>query len=67
MFDYIMTIFCQYNFITFLSTFLTSVLVFMLELVDEFTKIVPSTFRPFQGHHQGAFANEMFVLFFFKF
>ena len=31
---------------------------FRLELVDEFTKIVPSAFGHFIGHHQGLFASE---------
>ena len=26
---------------------------FSLELMDEFTKIIPSAFGPFIGHHQG--------------
>ena len=29
---------------------------FRLELVDESTKIVPDTFGPFIGHHQGLLA-----------
>ena len=30
--------------------------IFRLELVDEFTEIVPSTFEPFIGHHKVLFA-----------
>ena len=37
----------QYNFINNLSSFLIKCLGFRLELVDEFTKIVPSVFGPF--------------------
>ena len=39
---------------------------FRLELVDEFTEIVPSSFRPFIGHHQGLFhkCKERFFNFF---
>ena len=29
---------------------------FRLELVDEFTKVIPSSFGPFIGHHQGLLA-----------
>ena len=29
---------------------------FRLELLDEFTKIVPSAFKPFIGHYQGLLA-----------
>ena len=40
----------------------------MLELVDEFTEIVPSAYGPFIGHHQGLFANVKIVFKkFFKF
>ena len=39
-----------------LSSFLISIFGFRLELVDGFTKIVPSTFGPFIGHHQGLLA-----------
>ena len=41
-------LFCLYNFIKFLDKCLG----FRLELVDEVTKIVPSFFGPFIGHHQ---------------
>ena len=30
---------------------------FSLEFVDEFTKIVPRSFGPFIGHHQGLLAR----------
>ena len=43
-------IFRLYNFIRILSSFLKSALV-RVKLVDEFTKIVPSTLEPFIGHH----------------
>ena len=36
-----------------LSVFPDKCLGFREELVDEFTKIVPSAFGPFIGHHQG--------------
>ena len=36
---------------------------FRLEFVDEFTEIVPSTFGPFIGHHQGLFASTKIVFF----
>ena len=41
--------FCLYHFIKILSSF-------WLELVDELTKIVPSAFGFFIGHHQGLLA-----------
>ena len=44
--------FCLYNSIKILSSFLISVLVFRLELVDDFVKIDLSTFGPFISHHQ---------------
>ena len=63
MFDQIIKIFFLYNFIGILSSFLTSVCGFGLELVDAFTKIVLNAFRPFIGHHQRLFANvEIFFL-----
>ena len=40
---------------------------YRLELVDEFPKIVPSTFGPFIGHHQGLLACIKCVCFFKKF
>ena len=46
--------FCLYNFIKILSSF--TCLGFRLELVDEFTKIVPTAFGPFIGPHQGLLA-----------
>ena len=49
--------FCLHNFIKILNIkFPDKCLGFRLELVDEFTKIVLSAFRPFIGHHQGLFA-----------
>ena len=33
-------------------------LVFRVEVVDEFTKIILSAFGPFVGHHQGLLAWE---------
>ena len=38
---------------------------FRLELVDQFTKIVPSAFGPFIGHHQELLACVKSVFFFF--
>ena len=38
---------------------------FRLELVDEFTKIVLSTFGPFIGHHQELFVCVESIFFFF--
>ena len=49
--------FCLYNFIKIPSGFLIDkCLAFRLELMDELTKIVPSAFGPFMGHHQGLLA-----------
>ena len=48
--------YCLYNFIKILSSFLISVLVLRLELVDEFTKNVPGAFGRFIGHLK-AFQN----------
>ena len=48
--------YCLYKFIKVLSSFPDMCLGFRLELVDEFTKIVPSDFGPFLGHHQGLLA-----------
>ena len=47
--------FCLNNFIRFLSRFQDyKCFDFWLELLDEFTEIVPSTFRPFIGHYHGS-------------
>ena len=51
--------FCLYNLIKILSCFLG----FRLEFTDEFTKIVPSAFGPFIGHHQGFLACVKSVVF----
>ena len=60
---------CLYKFIWIISSFLDMIFGFRLELVDEFTEIVPVSHQPFVGHHQGfCQCIEYFVLFLvFKF
>ena len=45
-------------YIRILSSFPTSVLVFWLELLDEFTEIVPSAFGHFKSHHLTMHLND---------
>ena len=55
--------FCLCNFIKILSD---KCLGFRLELVDEFTKIVLSAFRPFIGHHQEFACVKSIFLWYYK-
>ena len=56
MFDYLIKIHFVNKILLRSFKFPNKCLGFRLELVDEFTKIVPSAFGPFIGYHQGSLA-----------